>query len=160
MGKYARDLDEALEKKVKDLSIEMGLKANGISVEAIRLKKSKTTVGEVVKGNDLVKLFTGDDNFIAVALYEDAFNLVDEQTQTFWIESLLNQISYDSEKDQIVITKPELAISTGMYHKYKNVAVEKTELALLTIKQIDDMKKQAKEDEKARKAEKKKQKFG
>ena len=42
-----------------------------------------------------------------------------------------------------------------MYHKYSNVAVQKEELAILTIQQIADEKKKEKEEAKARRLEKK-----
>jgi len=166
MGKYSRDLDERLEKKVKDLAASIGFQQMGITIEAVRLKKSKT-YGEVVKGNDLVTLFTNDPDLVCVALYEDLFidnktgeNRVDEETQNYWIEALLSQISYDNEKDKVVITKPDINISSGMYHKYKNVAVQKEELAILTLQQMADQKKKEKEEKKAeREAKKKNKKF-
>lgn len=154
MGKYVRDLDTDLEKKVKDMANSLGLRAQGITVEAVRIKKCKT-YGEVLKGNDLVTLFTNDPFLVCVALYEDLFDKVDNETQDYWIESLLSQISYDSEKDKVVITKPELAVGRGMYAKYKNVAIQKEELALLTIQQIADEKKKEKEEAKAKRLEKK-----
>ena len=154
MGKYVRDLDIDLEKKVKDMAVSRGLKAQGISVEAVRIKKCKT-YGEVLKGNDLVTLFTNDPRLVCVALYEDLFDKVDPETQDYWIESLVSQISYDSEKDKVVLTKPELSINREMYYKYSNVAVQKEELALHTIQQIADEKKKEKEEAKARRLEKK-----
>ena len=154
MGKYVRDLDIDLEKKVKDMAVSRGLKAQGVSVEAVRIKKCKT-YGEVLKGNDLVTLFTNDPRRLCVALYDDLFDNVDPETQDYWIESLVSQISYDSEKDKVVLTKPELSINREMYYKYSNVAVQKEELALHTIQQIADEKKKEKEEAKARRLEKK-----
>ena len=151
MGKFSRDLDEALETKVKNLAREMHLTETGINVEAIRLKKSKKEVGVVLKANDLVTLFTGDESLVAVALYEEAFNRVDSETQDFWIRGLLDQITYDLEKDKIMINKPELQISLGMYRKFGNIAAQKAELQLLTLAQID-------EEDKERKANSKKKK--
>ena len=97
----------------------------------------------------MVTLFTGDESLVAVALYEEAFNRVDSETQDFWIRHLLSQISYDLEKDKIIITKPELQVPLGMYRQFGNIAVQKTELQLLTLAQID-------EEEKERKAASKK----
>ena len=114
MGKFSRDLDPELGAKVKNLAIEMGLKATGINVEPVRLKKSKKDIGLVLKSNDLIELFTGDNSTVAVALYEEAFDRVDDQTKEIWIRSLLNQISYDMDKDKIVITKTELNICLGI----------------------------------------------
>lgn len=151
MGKFSRDLDEALEARVKNIAREMHITETGINVEAIRLKKSKKEVGVVLKANDLVTLFTGDESLVAVALYEDAFNRVDDETKDFWIRNLLSQISYDLDKDKIVITKPELQVPLGMYRQFGNLAVQKTELQLLTLAQIE-------EEEQERKAASKKKK--
>lgn len=148
--KYSRDLDEKLEKKVKEMANSKGLNACGITVEAVRIKKCKT-YGEVLKGNALVTLFTNDPNLVCVALYEELFDRVDEQTQDYWIESLLTQISYDDEKDKVVLTKPEINMSHGMYLKYGPVAAQKEELAFLTIQQIGDEKQREKEEKKAAK---------
>lgn len=151
MGKYARDLDERLEEKVKQIASSLGFRENGITVEAIRLVKSKTSVGEIVKANDLVKLFLADDHLVVVALYEEAFDLVDDETQSFWIENLLQQVFYDSEKDTITLIKPEISIPLPIYHKYKEVAPQKMELAYYTMKQIEDKKREEKEAKKKQK---------
>ena len=151
MGKFSRDLDESLEKKVKTLAREMHITDWGINVEAIRLKKSKKEVGTVLKANDLVTVFTGDESLVAVALYEEALNRMDSQNQDLVIRSLLSQISYDADKDKIVITKPELQISLGMYRQFGDIAVKSAELQLLTLAQIADEEKEKKANAKKKK---------
>ena len=145
MGKYARDLSEGLERKVKTMAQSIGLTDMGVNVDAIRLKKTKNSIGEVVQGNDLAKLYSGEENLVVIALYEEAFLCVDDQTQNLWIEGLLSQISYDDEKDKVIITKPEIQMSLGMYRKYGNIASQKYELALMTVQQIAEKTKQEKE---------------
>lgn len=144
MKKYSRDLDKDLELKVKSMADSVGLTDYGVNIEAIRLNKTKNTIGEVLQGNDLLKLFTGEDNLVAIALYEDAFLAVDDATQNVWIEGLLSQISFDTEKEKVVITKPEIQVSLGMYNKYGNVATQKAELALHVIHQIQEKEKEGK----------------
>lgn len=151
MAKYAHDLDESLVQKVNVMSKSVGLNDMGIVIKAIRLKKSKKSIGEVIQGNDLVKLFTGEENIVAVALYEDAFLAVDEQTQNLWIEGLLSRIYFDENKDKVVINKPELTVDLGMYHKYGNIAVQKQELALITAQQMYELSKQNVENNKKKK---------
>lgn len=152
MGKYSRDLDEALEAKVRQMS--SNLRAEGITVEPIRLN-SKKSYGEVVKANELVSLFTGDSDMVCLAINEELFDLLDDASQNVLIEELLSQVSYDSEKEKIVITKPELAVNVGMYNKYKDIAVQKILLAYLTLQQIEEQKKKEKEEKKAAKSTKK-----
>ena len=162
MGKYALDLDERLEKKIKDMAASYGLRERDITVEAVRLKKSKT-YGEVVKGNDLVTLFTNNDKLVCVALYEDLF--IDQKTgerrfpdedENYYIDSLLSQISLDDEKDKVVITKPEIHIPLGISEKYKSVSLEKERAVIYTLQQMAEEKKKEKEAKKAEKEAKKK----
>lgn len=157
MAKYSKDLDESLEKKVKNMATTFGLSDSGIKVEALRLNKIGKEVGEIVKGNDLVKLFAGKD-VVAIALLEEAFLQVDDKTQNMWIESLLSQIYYDSEKEKIKIEKPEITISTGMYNKYQGLAVDMAVLGQLTLEQLREQEKERKEQEKLLKKGKKSQK--
>ena len=157
MAKYSRDLDESLEKKVREIAYEVGLREQGITIEPINLN-SKKSFGEVIKANELVTLFTGDSDMICIALNEELFLQLDDQSQTVLIESLLSQVSYDSEKEKIVITKPELNVGVGMYHKYKEIAVQKLELAYYTLQQMEERRKQEKEAKKAEKAAKKQKK--
>ncbi len=150
MAKYSRELDETLEKKVKEIASAAGLREQGITIEPISLR-SKKSYGEVIKANELVTLFTGDADMVCVAINEELFLLLDDQSQTVLIESLLSQIYYDSEKEKIIINKPELSLSLGMYHKYKEIAPQKLELAYYTLQQIEERKKEEKAAKKAAK---------
>lgn len=155
MAKYSRELDEALEKKVKDLANAAGFREMGITVEPIRLN-SKKSYGEVIKANELVTLFTGDADMLCIAINEELFDNLDEQSQDVLIESLLSQVFYDSEKEKISIIKPELNVGLGMYHKYKEVAVQKLELAYYTLQQLEEKRKEEKAAKKAAREAKKK----
>lgn len=148
MAKYSKDLSTELKEKVENAVAKTDLEQIGIRVEAIRLNKSKNTFGEVIKGNDLVKLFNNGDDVVAIALYEDVFERLDEETQTMLIEGLVAQVSYDFEKDKLVITKPEMNISLGMYRNFGVNYVNKVEAALMTIEQVNEEKKEQKKSKK------------
>ena len=156
MGKYSRDLDEKYEKKIKEMAAATGLRECGVTIEPIRIN-SKKSYGEVIKSNELVQLFTGDDSMVCVAVNEELFDTLDDQTVTVLIETLLAQISYDYEKDKVIITKPEISVSTGMLQKYKEVVVQKVEAAYYGLQQIEQKKKEEKEMKKALRTKKKKQ---
>ena len=158
MSKYSRDLDEKYEKRVKELVATTHLRECGVTIEPIRLN-SKKSYGEVVKANELVQLFTGDDHMICLAINEELFDTLDDQTTTVLIESLLSQVGYDSEKDKIILTKPEISVGIGMLNKYKEVAVQKIEAAYYGLQQLEQKKKEEKEAKKALKTENKKKKF-
>ena len=113
MAKYSKDLSEDLKQLVEEAVAKTNLESIGVRVEPIRLNKSKGVFGEVIKGNDLLKLFTNGDDVVAIALFEDVFDRLEISMQKLLIESLVSQISYDLEKDKLVITKPELNIPRG-----------------------------------------------
>ena len=154
MAKYSRDLDEKYEKKIKELVASTHLREDGVTIEPIRLN-SKKFYGEVVKANELVQLFTGSEDMVCVAVNEELFDELDDQTITVLIESLLSQISYDSEKEKVNITKPEISVGLGMLNKYKEVVVQKLESAYYALQQIEAKKKEEKEARKAARTEKK-----
>lgn len=158
MAKYSRDLDENLVSKVKTMAVTYGLGDSDLEVLPLKLNKIGKDVGEIVKGNDLLKIKAGK-NVVAIALLEEAFLQVDDATQNIWIEGLLSQVYYDPEKEKVKIEKPEIAITAGMYNKYEGLAVDKAVLAQLTLEQLREQEKGRKEQEKLMKKTKKSQKF-
>lgn len=145
MGKYSKDLDSKLVAMVEAAVAETNLEQIGVRVEAIKMNKSKGVIGEVLKGNDLMKLFNQGDDIVAIALFEEAFMEVNERTRQLWIELLVSQAWYDIDKDKLVITKPELNIPVGMYRKYGAEVVDAMEVALMTVESINERKKAEKQ---------------
>lgn len=150
MSKFSNDLNEDLVNKVKNIAASLSIDKI-IDIRAVRLTKTKKDIGVIVKGNEITELFTNNDSIVVIGLYEDAFVQFDDKTQNFFIEMLLSQVSYDFDKDKIVITKPEINIPLGVYKKYGEEAVRNAELALLTIEQIHEKEKEEKELEKENK---------
>jgi hypothetical protein len=157
MSKYSKDLDQNLVAKIQNEAASRGLD-HVMEIKPISLLKTNNEIGQILKAGELTTLFTGNPDIICVALYEEAFKRVDDETQNMWIETLMSQLSYDFEKDKIVITKPEINIPIGVYRKYGNTAAQKLEAALLVIDQIkeeeDAAKAAAKEAKKAAKKKK------
>lgn len=145
MGKYSKDLNSKLVAMVEAAVAETNLEQIGVRVEAIKMNKSKGVIGEVLKGNDLMKLFNQGDDIVAIALFEEAFMVVNERTRQLWIELLVSQAWYDIDKDKLVITKPELNIPVGMYRKYGAEVVDAMEVALMTVESINECKKAEKQ---------------
>lgn len=157
MAKYSKDLDETYVQKVKNLSMQFGLKEMGVQVEAIALLKGKV-YGEVKTANDLMKLFTGKEDVVAVAINEELFDRLDDGTQDILIENLLEQIKVDEDKEgnlKIKIEKPQICLGIQTYRKYGNVATQSLEASLLTIDQIAEQEAEQKELLKAEKKQNK-----
>ena len=130
-----------------------------LDIQVYNLRKSKKEVIKVQKASELVELALDKEDLIVVSLYERAFDMVDDETKRLWIENALNSVRYDLEKERVIIgDEPTITVSLGMYHTYKDVIIQKLELAALTLQQIEDEEKRRKAEEKALKKAKKKNK--
>lgn len=152
--KYANDLDEDLKSLVINTVKAAGLE-NVVDVKPIRMISSSANIVEVVKGNALTELFAGE--VIAVAIFEDAMNLMTDEGKVMMIENAIAQINYDIDKDKVNIVKPELNIPLGMYRKYGDEIVKTIEASIIAVDQVNEIEKQCKLAEKeAKKSNRKK----
>lgn len=148
---------------VKEISDELGFGAYNIDVQPICAKKM-SEVCKVVRANQLAEYVSARDNLIFVLCNEDAFNgtdpmghpLADEKTKYMWIRNAMEVISYDSEKDKIILTCPMICVPLGFYEKFKEPTIDAARLGLYTMAQITEMKKDEAEKKKAEKKNKKK----
>ena len=155
MAKTLSEASEEYVKLVNEAVSETGLDRMGVDFQVYNLLKTKNEVVRVQKANEIAEILTNRDDLVIVAIFEKAFDKVDEKTRRMWIESALTKVSYDSEKDKLVIGgEPTITIPLGMYHKYDKLAVDMAELEQLTLQQIRD----EEEEEKAKKKEEKKAK--
>ena len=141
MKKYSKDLDDNLIKKVQMLSQRHQLS----NIQAIRCNKLGSEPCFIVKGNDLVELYTGKD-IIGIAIYQEAFDMVGEETQNIWIENLLSRIEYDDESDKYKIKSPELEFTEGMYNVYKEDLITSLVQAKEIIKSLKEKEKEEKKE--------------
>ena len=68
----------------------------------------------------------------------------------------MEKVSYDTEKDKMIIGCPQITVPIGFYEKYKNAAVDSALLGQYTIAQIEEKKKEEAEQRKALKKGKQK----
>lgn len=147
------------EELVKEVVKERTDLSGYVEFKVFNIKKSKKDVTKVQKANEIVELALDMEDVVVLSIYEDAFDRCDDQTKRLWIENALAPVHYDMEKDKVVIGgEPTITVSLGMYHKYKDIIIQKLELAALTLQQIEDEERKRKEDEKALKKAKKKNK--
>lgn len=147
------------EELVKEVVRERTDLSGYVEFKVFNIKKSKKDVTRVQKANEIVELALDMEDVVVLSIYEEAFDRYDDQTKRLWIENALAPVHYDMEKDKVVIGgEPTITVSLGMYHKYKDIIIQKLELAALTLQQIEDEEKKRKEEEKALKKSKKKNK--
>lgn len=145
-----RNASEEYVKLVKSVADSIGI-GKYVEINVFDMGKSNKEVIKVKKTSVPMEVKLEGEDMIDVYLYEDAFDLVEDSTKRFWIESALCQVGYDMEKSKIVIgAEPTINIPEGIYEKYKDVAIQQLRLANLTISQIKDKEKQEKEERKAK----------
>ncbi len=160
MAKTLSVASEEYVKLVNEVVAETGLDRMGVDFQVYNLLKTKNEVVRVQKANEIAEILTNREDLVIVAIYEKAFDKVDVKAQRIWLESALAKVSYDSEKDKLVIGgEPTLTIPLGMYHKYDKLAVDMAELEQLTLQQIRDEEAEEKEKQKELKKSKKQKKY-
>ena len=84
-------------------------------------------------------------------IYEEAFEKLDDKAQKMLIDMALSNVSYDTEKDKLVVETNPYASVFQMNKKYGEDFLKSLELSYFIIKDIEEEKKRQKEEEKARK---------
>ena len=138
---------------VQEVAREMGLIQYGI--EFVTLKKKSKDVITVKKAGELLEAYIKKEKMLAVLVYEEAFDKVEEKDQWMWVRQALARVSYDLEKDKVSLNVPMLSVPLEFYQKYGNVAMQNAELGLLVIQNLQDEERERKEQEKASKKRKK-----
>ena len=158
MNRKLREASEEYVALVKDVANSQATSYIGKYVEmnVFDMIKSNKEVIKVKKTSEPMEVKLDGEDMIDVYIYEAAFDKVDETTQRMWIEGALSQVAYDMEKSKVILNKePTVTITLGMLEKYKQVGIEKMELAAHIIQQLKEKEKEekakAKEAKKAKK---------
>ena len=140
---------------VRNEFAECGLEAYGINLKIMSTVKGKDIIS-ISKASATTEFVSKQEGMIIVTVYEKAFERLDEEKQKLFVEAALSCVSYDSEKDKILLDKSPSAMIHRMRHKYTNSILDTLELNELIIAQIDEEEKEEKERLKQEKANKKK----
>lgn len=71
---------------------------------------------KVNKANDLLKYRTGDD--VLIVLNEKIFEQLTDAQKHIVVEDSLASIHFDTEKDKLIITKPDVIAYSGILSKF------------------------------------------
>ena len=156
MKKYS-EVSEEIDNLVNEISNELGLFNYGVDFQPICVAKAKE-VCKVVRANELAEHVSQREDLVFVICYEDAFDLVDEQTRYMWLRMAMETVSYDTEKMKINIGGPTITVPLGFAEKYGNAAIDSAKLSLYTIAQIEERKKEEAAQKRAERAAKRKKK--
>ena len=122
-----------------------------INLKLISTPKAKTIL-KVQRANATTHFLTQKD--IIVIVYEDALDRLTDEHKAILIEGILSNVSYDSEKDKMLVETDIAKEIFRMRRKYPNY-VDILEEAYIVINQIEDEEQQRKEAERLAKKDKK-----
>lgn len=71
------------------------------------------------------------------------YRLDDENLREMLVRDSIDGVSYDPEKDKLVVEKPQINISLGTWRKYGETLVKAAETVVMAVKQIEEEKKEA-----------------
>ena len=131
-----------------------GLNNYGVHVKVMSLPKAKDVI-KVSRANATTEHLTHTNDLITVFVYEAAFERMDENAQNKIVEMALSGISYDNDKDKILLDTNPYHLMVNMKRKYGNDILNQVELSTLVIEEIDQEEKERKEAEKEAKKAKK-----
>lgn len=107
-------------------------------------KKMKNDLYKVAKANDVTKFETDLD--VVIYLDENIFDLLEPEQQKLIAEEAICCIGWDSEKDILLMSKPDIQTYTGILSKFTNERVIQTKQAIkLVMESRKQSEKEAKE---------------
>ena len=141
------DIVELAQSKFEDT----GLAQMGINLKVMSITKAKNVL-KTTKAGATIQYLTSKDVFLVV--YEEAFDRLSQEMQEKLMEGAISNISYDTEKDRLLVETDIAKELFRMRRKYENY-VDIMEASYAVIEQIEDEEKRRKEEEKLKKAEEK-----
>lgn len=108
---------------------------NYIDLKLLGVPKAKEVV-KVQKTNPQAEYLGKCPDSIIVTIYEQAFDRLDDRGKKLLAEDALSLVSYDDEKEKIIVGAPQIVVSVGGRAKYGDELINVAESAVLSIQQI------------------------
>jgi hypothetical protein len=119
----------------------------GIELKVISVTKAKNVL-KASKAGATIQYLTKKDAILIV--YEEVFDRLSDEYKEKLMEGALSNISYDTEKDKLIVETDIAKEIFRMRQKYENY-VDMVEASYIVAQQIEDEEKQRKEEMKAAK---------
>lgn len=133
----------------------------GVNLKVVSTPKSKQIL-KLSKASATTEFLIMENDVITLVVYEDAWNRLDELNKLLLLKGALSIVSYDYDKDRVVIDNRPYADLFNMRHETDNngnMYLDKydnaLEIASMTVEQIEEEERQKKEEEKERKRQEK-----
>lgn len=152
MAKFFETSQDVLE-FVEGKFAETGLD-NYVQLKVISVSK-QAQVFKVAKASSMVEFLGHLDDAVVISVYEEVFDRLDEKSRELLTEDAIAQISYDNEKDKLIVTQPQISVTVGGRRKFGEPLIDAEETAIHLIASIEEEEKERKAAEKEAKKQKK-----
>lgn len=129
----------------------------GVNLKIVSTPKSKQIL-KLSKASATTEFLIRESDVITLVVYEDAWNRLDELNQLLILKGIFSIVSYDYDKDRVVIDNRPYADLFNMRREIDNNGImyldkydKALEIASMTIEQIEEEERQKKEEEKEKK---------
>lgn len=153
MSKFFTTSEDLLE-KVNEKFEETGLASYGVNLKVMSTKKSKDAV-KVSKVSETAQFILKKESMISLCLYEAVLERLDEEAIDMLIEMALSNVSYDMDKDKLVVDSNPYNQIFRMRKKYGEMVINTLELVSIIMLEIEEEEKERKQAEKEDKKNKK-----
>lgn len=132
MAKYEEPFEDTLE-LFNEVITEADL-TRVMTITVLTNNRAKEIV-KINKANELLKFRTGDD--VIIVLNEKIFEQLPLEQKRIVVEEAIAYISYDSEKDKVVISQPDFMAHSGILRKHTYPMIEVVRETVKTLFQAE-----------------------
>lgn len=151
MAKFCRLSDENL-KLIEEEARRDGL-SDYVHIEGIGKTKAKELI-KIQKDSAVAEYKTNKPDTVNVFIYEEAFDMLNDEQKQMLLHDAFNGIGYDFEKEKLIIGCPQITVSVNGRAKWGDALINAAEAGVHAIMQIEDKDKERKEMERARNGKK------
>jgi hypothetical protein len=132
MAKYLEPFEDTQE--IFNNVIEASGLFNYINITILANNKEKE-IFKINKANELLKYRTGDD--VIITLNEKIFDKLSDEQKRIVAEEAIAYISFDAEKDKVIITQPDFKAHSGVLRKHTFETIEIVRESIKTLYQAE-----------------------
>ena len=135
-------LSEETQNLIEDVVEEFGLN-NFMNIKCFGIKKQKQVI-KVKKASPTEEGMGNSSDCVIVIIAEGVFERLDDEDKKLILKDAFSEIFFDSEKDKIVVTQPEVCVTIGGWQKWGEKLINAIETSILIKQQIDEEEKEKK----------------
>lgn len=118
-------------------------------------KLHQNQIVKVSRASETTEHIGGCPDSVFIYLNEDVFDRLTDRQKELVAREAVNQIYYDSEKDKITITQPQICCTISGRQAFGDELIDTLETCVLIKEQLDEEERERKSAEKAAKKSKK-----